>query len=87
MKYNNSTEILLEIRKIMKTKGISVNELANRLNRSQPATSGLLRMKNVSLDTLKEIAEAINCEIEIEFKDTNCTPNDILIYTPDEENQ
>lgn len=67
MIYNNSNEILNDIRIIMKENKISINELSDRLNKSQPATSQLFRMKNISFDTLKEITEAIGYDIEINF--------------------
>jgi DNA-binding Xre family transcriptional regulator len=69
MIYTNTETLTNEIRKIMKTKKITVNELSKRINKSQSATSHLLSMKNISFDTLLEIAEAINCNIEINFID------------------
>lgn len=67
MIYNNSNEILNTIRKIMKEEKITINELSNKLQRSQPATSQLFRQKNISFDVLKEIAEAIDYDLEINF--------------------
>ena len=74
MIYNNSNEILEQIRKIMKTNNITMNELARRLNKSQPATSGLFRMKNISYEKLKEITDALDCQLDININ-----------YTPDKE--
>lgn len=71
MIYENTNQILSEIRKIMKENKISMNELAQRLNRTQPATSGLFRMKNISLDSLEEIANALDLKIDISFIPNN----------------
>lgn len=65
MIYTNTEEIFLHIRKLMLSEKVTVTELAKRLNKSQPATSALLKQKNVSLDTLKDICDALNCKIEI----------------------
>lgn len=65
MIYNNTEEIFLYIRKLMLTEKITITELAKRLNKSQPATSALLKQKNVSLDTLKDICDALGCNLDI----------------------
>lgn len=67
MIYRNSNEITNNIRAIMKEKEITINELSERLNKSQSATSQLFRMKNISFDTLREITEAIGYDIDINF--------------------
>lgn len=67
MIYTNTKELFTEFRTIMKSENITVNELANRLNKSQPATSGILRMNNISLNSLDELANAINYDLEINF--------------------
>ncbi len=67
MIYNNSNEITKAIRTIMKEKKITINELSQRLNKSQSATSQLFRMKNISLDTLNDISNAIGYNIDINF--------------------
>lgn len=68
MKYNNTPEQLNEIRKIMKQENIKIKDLSEKLNKTQAATSGSLKMKNISLDSLKEICDAIGYDIYIEFK-------------------
>ena len=67
MIYENTYSILNEIRKIMKENKITIKELSEKLNKSQSATSGLFRMKNISLETLNEIVTAIDYKIEINF--------------------
>lgn len=67
MIYNNTNETLNTVREIMKKEEISINDLSNKLQRSQPATSQLFRQKNISLNVLKEIAEAIGYDLEINF--------------------
>lgn len=63
------TEITLnEIRKIMIESNINIKELSQRINKSQSATSGLLRQNNISIEMLDTICQALGYEIEINFK-------------------
>ncbi len=67
MIYQNTNELLKYFKEIMKSKGIKIKDLAQKLNKTQAATSGLLNMKNISLDSLHEISNAINYDVEINF--------------------
>ena len=67
MRYTDTKCLFSDFRKIMKTENITINELANRLGKTQPATSGLLRMNNISLNSLLELSNAINYDLEINF--------------------
>ena len=65
MKTNQTEDILESIRKIMKEDKITVKELAQRLNKTQSATSNLLHQKNISIDMLSEICNALNYRLNI----------------------
>lgn len=67
MRYTDTKCLFSDFRKIMKAENITINELANRLGKTQPATSGLLRMNNISLNSLLELSNAINYDLEINF--------------------
>lgn len=67
----NTSEVLILIRKIMIEKHITIKELANRLNKSASATSGLLRQDNISLNTLLDICNALHCNLYIDIVPNN----------------
>lgn len=67
MIYTDTKCLFSDFRKVMKTENVTINELSNRLGKSQPATSGLLRMNNISLNSLLELTNAINYDLEINF--------------------
>lgn len=70
MIYSNAEKVLIYIKQQMLAEQITIKDLAIRMNKSQSATSQLLRQKNISLETLNEICKAINCQLEI-----NIVPN------------
>lgn len=51
------------IKQIMRDKGISVAELAERMGKAQPTISNLLVKQNMTIDTLSNFAEALGVEI------------------------
>jgi len=61
----------------MLDKNISVKELAVKINRSQSATSGLLRQNNISLDTLATICVAIDCTLHIDVVSNSTSTDNI----------
>lgn len=69
----NSQEILLELQLIMVKTEISKKELADRLNITQSALSSRFNQKNISIDTLLELCNAIGVNMNIDFSlnDTN----------------
>lgn len=69
----NSQEILLELQAIMLKTKISKKDLADRLNITQSAISSRFNQKNISIDTLLELCNAIgvNMNIDFSFNDTN----------------
>lgn len=55
------------IRKIMIDENISVRKLSELLNKSQSATSGILNQKNISVEMLDTICQALDYDLEINF--------------------
>ena len=67
-------DLLTEIRKKMLDEKINIKELANRMNKSPSAVSMALKQKNISIESLNDICQAMNLNIDINFikkDDTN----------------
>ena len=74
MLYSNTQDLLTEIRKKMLDEEINIKELANRMNKSPSAVSMALKQKNISIESLNDICQAMNLNIDINFikkDDTN----------------
>ena len=74
MLYSNTQDLLTEIRKKMLDEKINIKELANRMNKSPSAVSMALKQKNISIESLNNICQAMNLNIDINFikkDDTN----------------
>lgn len=67
----NSQEILLELQAIMLKTKISKKDLADRLNITQSALSSRFNQKNISIDTLLELCNAIGVNMNIDFSLNN----------------
>lgn len=63
----NSQEILLELQAIMLKTKISKKDLADRLNITQSALSSRFNQKNISIDTLLELCNAIGVDMQVNF--------------------
>ncbi len=74
---SETENIIADIRSIMLKNGISVKELSKRLEKSQSATSGLLNQKNISLEMLNKICNALGCHLEICIVEKADDNNDI----------
>jgi DNA-binding Xre family transcriptional regulator len=74
---SETENIIADIRSIMLKNGISVKELSKRLEKSQSATSGLLNQKNISLEMLNKICNALGCNLEICIVEKADDNNDI----------
>lgn len=74
MLYSNTQDLLTEIRKKkMLDEKINIKELANRMNKSPSAVSMALK-QNISIESLNDICQAMNLNIDINFvkkDDTN----------------
>ena len=60
MKYINTPELLKMIRANMIKDDIKIKDLATLMDKSQSAASSIMRQENISLDSLKEICDALN---------------------------
>ena len=47
---------------------IKIKDLATLMDKSQSAASSIMRQENISLDSLKEICDALNYDLDIEIK-------------------
>lgn len=65
MIYSNVKDIFIYIRQLMIADGVSVSELATRMNKSQGTVSGVLRQNNVTMETLSDICKALGYDLEI----------------------
>ena len=71
MIYTNTKAVLVAIRQIMIAKDLKIKDVADRLCKSQSAVSSLFAQPNISLDSLNEICQAIDCQLDI-----NIVPKD-----------
>lgn len=67
MEYTSTQNLFIYIKQQMLADGITIKELSKRMNKTQGATSALLRQNNVSLETLKEICDALNYKLYIDI--------------------
>lgn len=68
MKYINTPELLKMIRANMIKDDIKIKDLATLMDKSQSAASSIMRQTNISLDSLKEICDALNYDLDINIK-------------------
>ncbi len=68
MKYTNTPELLRMIKSEMISNDIKIKDLAESMGKTQSATSSIMRQKNITLDALKEICDALNYDLYIEIK-------------------
>ncbi len=74
MIYNNNIDNLMkQIKHIMIDKDIKQIELAEKTGQNKATISNLLncKSKNVTLDTLLMLCNAIDCQLEIDIKSKN----------------
>lgn len=57
----------LELKKYMLDNNISQNDIALKCGLSKQAISNLFNRENISLDKMKMLAEAANCDIHFSF--------------------
>lgn len=67
MKYTNTPELLKMIKVKMINDDIKIKDLAVSMGKSQSAASSIMRQTNISLDSLKEICDALNYDLDIEI--------------------
>lgn len=71
MIYTNTNELLTYIRSKMILDKIPIKDLAARMNKSQAAVSALLKQSNISLETLKDVCNALGYTLEINIQNKN----------------
>lgn len=67
MKNPDSQELLLELQAIIAKKKISKKFIADKLNISSSALTSRFNQKNISIDTLLELCNAIGVNMNIDF--------------------
>ena len=69
MKYTTTPNLLKEVEVIMIKNNVKKKDLAERLGKSQGAISSVFRdQKNISLDYLNAICDALGYDLDIEIK-------------------
>lgn len=69
MIYTDTKTLMKNLKMVKINKEISNNQLASKLNRSPGAISGVFSQTNITLDKLRELCDALDCDIEINFID------------------
>lgn len=69
MAFQNSKELLAEIKKYMDIEDVQVKDLAARLNKSSQSVSQYFKNGNPNCSTLIEICNALGLQINITKKD------------------
>ena len=73
---NPGPNFIGEVLDEMKRQGVSKKELARRLGVSQPTVTYFFRAKNLTLDTMVKIVEAIGCTYEVRLITPSSTEGD-----------
>lgn len=63
----DSNELKREIKILLINKNLTQLELAKKLDKSPQSFNNFLRSQNMSLNTLADIANAADCDLEINF--------------------
>ncbi len=71
MTYHTSKELLAEIKKYMDLENIQVKDLAARLDKSSQSVSQYFKNGNPNCNTLLDICNALDLQIEISKSDTS----------------
>lgn len=81
MIYSNTPQLQQYIKDYMKNNGIKQVDLARKLNRSRQSIYEILnKQQNISLDYLKEICNALGCDLDINFIKTDDATNQEETY-------
>lgn len=71
MEYTTTQDLLLRIRQQMMADNINQTELASRLHMSRSGLSSAFRRKNMSIETLNSICQALGYSLEINIVRNN----------------
>ena len=70
---------MLQIKETLKQRGLTQNELADRLGINRVSLSRLLSDKNdMRISTIKKIADAIGCDVTEFFTQTDKVDNNVI---------
>ena len=67
MVYSDTEQVLIFLRQQMLARKITIKELALKMNKSASAVGMLFRQSNVSLETLHELSQALDYDLELNF--------------------
>ena len=67
MIYENTKELLAEIKRIMDLNDIQQKDLCVLMNKSQKSVSQIFKIKKPKCNTLCEICNALNLQLDINF--------------------
>lgn len=73
MKYNKNDNIVDMLNCIINIEDISKAELARRIGTSPQGLNSIFTKKNINLDDIKRIADALGYDVEIELVNRNAT--------------
>lgn len=65
MIYTNTENLLIYIRQQMLARKISISQLADKLGKNEKTLAQNFRQKNMSLDLINEICQALDYDIDI----------------------
>jgi DNA-binding Xre family transcriptional regulator len=60
-----------KIRELLKEKNITIKELSTQIGRTNQNMANKLKRDNFSMNELIEIAEALDCNLEVKFTENN----------------
>ena len=69
MIYTDTKTLMKSLKLIMINKEISNKELADKLNLTSGAISGVFSQRNITLNKLRDLCDALDCDIDISFVD------------------
>ena len=69
MKFKNTKSVMLYLKQVQIGKEIQNKEIALKLDITESAVSNLFNQKNITLNKLAEICNAMNCDLDITIVD------------------
>jgi len=69
----------IKIRELLKEKNMTIKELSTLIGRSNQKMANKLKRDNFSMNELIEIAEALDCTLDVNFIDKEGLPDHLWI--------
>ena len=69
MKFTDTKSAMLYLKQVQVAKEIQNKEIALKLRVTESAVSGLFNQKNITLNKLAELCNAIDCDLDITIVD------------------